>query len=190
MKMNSKVLAGAVFAMALAATAPAQAQVYGIKGDLNYTGSSASGYGYGLGFGAGGSMLMNMEPVGVEVDLLFNRRKITAADGDVEFTQNSLDLPVQAVFGLGPVMLTAGGYLSYALGDTSISAPAAYGLADSAEPTTSLDFGLVVGVGGMFEGVSVEGRFLLGLVDLGEDQAGNSVDSKTRAFDLLVGYYF
>ena len=193
MSKKFRFLAGGVLALSsLAAPQTAHALVdFGIKGGVGIstysvdasTVSASSAFGYLAGLGID----FNLLPVGILVDVLYAHRSVDMTlpvVGKQTSSINQLYIPVQADFSLGPIFISGGAYYGLGIGDATIGGSsvsyASAGLKKS-------DWGLVLGLGAKVMSFSVEARYNLGLANV-SDTSG--VSSKTRSFDVLLGYWF
>lgn len=159
---------------------------FGVKGGMGISDVSISGaatdYSSSFGYLLGGAASMNLGLVGLDLDVLYARRSWDAGASAVH--TNQLYVPLQLDYGVGPAIITAGGYYSTLLGNVTV---AGVSTTPAAAYMNSSDMGLVFGVGAKLFGFSAELRYSLGLKNL-STVAG--VSAKARHIDLLVGYWF
>lgn len=186
---TSKFLASTFLLTVISLTArPAHAIIdFGIKGGVGITSHSVSGdstntYSSGFGYLAGLGVDFGLLPVGVMVDVLYAHRTIQM--NSVSGSMNSLYVPAQASFSLGPIFLSGGAFYAIGVGDiTSGGSSMTY----SAAGLKGTDYGLVLGLGAKVMSFSIEARYNLGLADV---SSVSGVSRKTRSFDVLLGYWF
>lgn len=195
----TKHIMGGLFAVAALSAVPAHAIVsVGLKGGLTYTTTSndpaITGIGYGMGYLGGLGLKFGAGPIGFLVDGLYAVRKVKASGsiGDVSIDGTtgitSIYIPAQLNFGMGPIMLTAGGYYAMGIGNVKTCALTVCSSATyAASNMSSSDYGIVAGLGIKMAKFSIEGRYNFGLANL------STVDGQTsnlRAIDVLLGFWF
>ncbi len=159
---------------------------FGVKGGVGISSVSISGtatdYSSSFGYLLGGAGSVNLGLVGLDLDVLYARRSWDAGTSAVH--TNQLYVPLQLDYGVGPAILTAGGYYSMLLGNVSVAGAS---ITPAAAYLNKADMGLVFGVGAKLFGFSAELRYNLGLKNL---STLSGVSAKARHIDLLVGYWF
>lgn len=125
----------------------------------------------------GGLGLKTMGPIGLLVDVLYAQRSPSNTK------TSNIYIPVQMNFGVGPLMLTAGGF--YQMGLSLQVAGASVDFASSTVAKT--DYGVVAGIGFKLMSLSLEARYNIGFADL---DTTSTYKTNSRSMDFLVGYWF
>lgn len=200
MKIKIAVIAAlVVVGSALSNRVLGQSARAGIKGGLNVTNLyidevDDENARYGFHVGVYGQFLAS-EAFALQPELLYSTKgNRFVSDGlidqETKFNLNYIDLPVLAVFKLGPsVELHAGGYVSYLL-SSSISTDGDLG-SDYDELDrdnfNSVDYGLVGGIGFNVGAIQIGARYNYGLnkianSDTAEDLLGDSKNSNGQIY--------
>lgn len=142
-----------------------------------------SGAGYLVGLSMGGN---RGGRVGVGADVLYGKKSSEISGSN--FDQSVIHVPVMLKVNLGQrtrsgfsVLALGGGFFDWQfnskLGDIDIS-----------EDTDGYEVGLVFGAGVEFVRVSVQGRYMRGLKQIGREfDLANAADSQTQSFAILFG---
>ena len=200
--IKTKILGALVLltlATALENDVMAQARA-GIKGGLNVSNlyiddvnDENARYGFNVGLYG---QLLSSDAFAIQPELLFSTKGSRdfyggLVDQEVKYNLNYLDLPVLAVFKLGPsAEIHVGPYASYLLNaNVSYSGDLANGSEDvDKDNLKSFDYGLVGGFGLNFGAVQVGARYNYGLVKIADSDAAEVVlgDSKNSVAQLYL----
>jgi Outer membrane protein beta-barrel domain len=200
--VKTKIL-GALVLLTLAAALDndvmAQARA-GIKGGLNVSNLYIDNVNdenarYGFNVGLYGQIL-STDAFAIQPELLFSTKGSRAFYGgvveqEVKYNLNYLDLPVLAVFKLGPsAEIHVGPYASYLLNaNVSYSGDIANGSDEvDKDNLKSFDYGLVGGFGLNFGAIQVGARYNYGLAKIADSDAAEFVlgDSKNSVAQLYL----
>jgi len=176
----------------------------GVKAGMNvsnlYQGENVTDENARIGFNGGFyGQILSSEVFAIQPELLFstkgNRTDYTGLviNQTVRFNLNYIDLPVLAVFKLGPsAEIHAGAYGSYLLGaNIDYEGNVANGVDElDRDHFKSYDWGLVGGFGLNFGAAQIGARYNLGLVELADsnaarNQLGNSKNSVAQLYLAL-----
>lgn len=186
MKNSIKILTLSLALSSAASNAVPFMPEFGVKGGVGITNMSVSGtstdYSSSFGYMLGGAGAVNLGLVGLDLDILYARRSWDAGASAVH--SNQLYIPLQLDYGVGPALLTAGGYYSTILGNVTVAGAS---MTPAAAYLNSSDMGIVLGVGAKLFGFSAELRYNWGLKNL---STVTGTTAKARHIDLLVGYWF
>jgi hypothetical protein len=177
----------------------------GIKGGLNVSNlfiDNVTDENARIGFQVGlYGQIFSSETFAIQPELLYSTKGSTnqysngLLSEEVQYNLNYLDLPVLAVFKLGPsVEIHLGGYASYLLNaNISYSGDVANGTDQiDKDNLTSFDYGLSGGLGVNFSSVQVGVRYNYGLVKIAESDAARALlgDAKNSCGQVFLAFNF
>ncbi|MGH7581889.1 MAG: porin family protein [Gemmatimonadales bacterium] len=190
--MRSSLRIGIVMIGTALLPAALAAQVYlGIKGGASFAALStaAPDWKTRTGFAAGLALDMRAGPIGIEPEALYVQEGVkfngTPASEDDAPHLGYLTVPVLVKLRIPTPVLQPFGYAGPSV---NFRLSCSYGGVDCKDMTRSVDYGAVLGAGVRFggnTGFTVEGRYIWGLKNIHDPDAG--VDNKTRTFALLAG---
>jgi hypothetical protein len=200
---------------------PAQGMGFGVKGGINmakWTGDDIKeitdeGFDqkYVTAFSVGGFLTMPIDPYGIRVEVLYTQNgakyELSREGAEVKMSMNMnwLNIPVLAVFNLGPVGIFAGPYFDFFLSGKSKVEMSYEGLSfDEEEDIESdevqtLNYGVIFGAAyGITNNIDVELRYSQGLNsfdkepddwDVASDGEYEESDIKPSMIQLFLNYY-
>jgi Outer membrane protein beta-barrel domain len=208
---TNKLIYRAVLLALLACAAPfsnisaqTAANTFGVKGGLNWSNLLPDGEDvneenarWGFHVGVFGRVAPS-DNIGVQAELLYSTKGTTVVydgliDQQIDFNLAYLDLPVFLAIRLGDVLeVHAGGYAGYLLSSDVTSDG---DLGSSSEELdrdnfTSIDLGLLAGVGLNLGAVQIGARYTYGLVDLADSNGAKLllVDARNSVGQLYIAF--
>ncbi len=175
-------------------SAIAQAQVaLGIKGGLNFASIDAStSVDSRTGFNAGAFALFKLTKIGIQPELLFSSQgfKLKDAVQDINSTYNYINIPVllkiYLVAGLNLQLGPQFGFVSKAEVET-VDLSGTSSVTDVKDQLKGSDISAALGLGWDLPfGLTVDGRYNLGLSDINDSAAASTV--KNQVIQVSVGW--
>jgi hypothetical protein len=190
------IIAAALF---LSTAAFSQAEFsLGIKAGPNFSNidtksSPGANYDNRTGFHGGGFALIKMTKIGIQPELLFSQQgtSVKINQQDLKQSFNYINIPVIIkLYTIAGINLQVGpqfGFVSSAKGDTIDDFGNVRTNQDIKDQLKGSDFSAALGVGWDLPfGLSIDGRYNLGLSDVNKNSAGQTI--KNQVWQFSVGY--
>lgn len=190
-----------VFAAALCLSTAAFSQAQfsiGLKAGPNFANidtksSAGANYDNRTGFHGGAFALLKFTKVGIQPEVLFSQQgsKVTFNNQDVEANYNYFNIPVMVkLYTVAGINLQVGPQFGFVAGGEQKITDRTTGVQtkeDAKDVLKSSDFSAALGVGWDLPfGLSIEGRYNLGLSDVNKNSAAETI--KNQVWQFSVGY--